>query len=150
MKFATQYTLKEEREGNFSTYNDEPTMTQQGDAEGTNINVIMAKYTKTGQMPQLIAQPLFGDFTDMPDYRQAIERIRDAEDAFLQVPAKVRARFGNDPGEFIKFASNPDNKAELIQMGLTKPTPAPTIDEQTLNAIRELKPKEPDNGTGQK
>lgn len=147
MNFANAYTLKDERGHNWATYNTEASMTQQADAKDADINVIMAKYQVTGQMPQVLMQPLFGDFTETPDYRKAVEIIREAEEAFLEIPAKIRAQFGNDPGEFIKFATDPANKQELTKLGLTKPPEPKTIHEQTLEAIQALKPQEKENGS---
>lgn len=147
MNFATVYTAKADRASpRWVTINNEPSMTQEADANETDINVIMAKYQKTGQLPRQLMEPLFGDFTQPIDYAQAVTAIRSAEEAFLEIPAKIRAQFGNDPGEFIKFATNPDNKEELAKLGLLQPPASPTIEEQTLNAIKELKPKESTNG----
>lgn len=145
MNFATVYTRKEERSKNWATVNAQPSMTEQAPANETDINVIMQKYAKTGQMPRILQEPMYGDFSNPMSYGEAVLAVREAEEAFLQVPAKVRAQFGNDPGEFIKFATNPENAEELRKLGLTKPTPEPTIEEQTLAAIRDLKPQEKPN-----
>ncbi|QXP08295.1 MAG: internal scaffolding protein [Arizlama microvirus] len=146
MKFATAYTLKEEREKAWATDNKEPTMTQKADASETDINVIMAKYQKTGQLPKVLTTPLFGDFTNAPDYREAVEAVNAANEAFMEIPAKIRMRFGNDPGEFMKFASDPANRDELSKLGLTREPPKPTLEETngaTLREIRDaLKPTE--------
>lgn len=141
MKFSHTYTPNKDR-FRPSTVNEEPTLTQKSDAKDADINVIMAKYKKTGQLPKVLLEPMYGDFSEMPDYRASVTAIQQAEEAFLQVPAKIRAQFGNDPGEFIKFATDPNNKDKLKEMGLLKPEAPPTIEEQTLTAIRELKPQE--------
>lgn len=146
MKFATVYTQKDERDHNWSTVNNEPTMTQKADASETNINVIMAKYNKTGQLPRVLAQPLFGDFSEELDYRTAVERINSAHDAFMEIPANIRQRFGNDPTEFMKFCADENNAEEMAKLGLTNPKPTPTIDQELLQAIKDLKPKETSNG----
>lgn len=150
VKFITPYTHTDARSERFATKNEQPSLTQQSDAAETDINLIMSRYQQTGQLPQRLTQPLFGDFTTVPDYRQAVEAINAANEAFMQIPAKIRGQFGNDPAEFIKFASNPENKEELQKMGLLAEAPQPTLAEQTLTAIKDLKPKEQPNGTGQK
>lgn len=151
MKFANAYTPKAERaDPRWVTVNEEPTMTQQSDANETDINVIMAKYQQTGQLPRVLTEPLFGDFTDAPDYRTAVETINAANAAFMEIPAKIRAQFGNDPAEFMKFAGDPKNKEELQKLGLLKDAPKPTIEQETLEAIKALKPQENSNGGGQK
>jgi len=158
MKFANTLMTKEERVAlngglDYATTNNEPTMTQVADASETNINVIMAKYQRTGQIPKVLAQPLFGDFTEAPDYRTAVEAVNAAHEAFMEVPAKIRAQFGNDPSEFIKFCSDPANKDQLDKMGLTQPPAPPTMEAQTVNTLTEIRdalkpkePKEPKNG----
>jgi len=121
-------------------------MTQESDAKDSDINVIMARFKSTGQLPHRLTEPLFGDFSAPIDYAQAVTTINEANDAFMSLPAKIRGQFGNDPGEFIKFATNPENREELNKMGLIREPAKPTIEEQTLTAIRELKPKETNNG----
>jgi len=151
MKFTGPFTLPEHRSRPATDFYDDPGMTEKSHADECNINVIMAKYQQTGQLPQLVMKPLFGDFTETPDYRQAVETIREAEEAFLQIPAKIRLQFGNDPGEFIKFCSDEKNAEQLTKWGLTNPAPTPTIEQQTLEAIKALKPQETkENGDGQK
>lgn len=146
MNFANAYTLKEERD-DFRTVNNEPSMTQQADRMDTDINVIMARYEKTGQLPRILTQPLYGDFTNVPTYRESVERIQAADAAFMEIPAKIRAEFDNDPQKFIEFATNPENTEQLTKWGLTKPKPEPTIAERQLAALEALKPKEtPPNG----
>ena len=150
MHFAHTYSLPEELSDTFATFNDEPSMTQQADAKDCDINVIMARYQQTGQLPQVLQEPLFGDFTNPMDFREMNEKLREAEEAFLEIPPQIRAQFGNDPGEFIKFCTDEKNREQLEKWGLTQPKPEPTIEEQTLNAIKDLKPKENANGSGPK
>lgn len=146
MKFTHAYTPPGQRVRR-ATKNTEPSLCEESHATETDINVIMSRYERTGQLPQVLGQPLFGDFTEMPDYRQAVTQIRQAEEAFLEVPAKVRALFGNDPAEFIKFCSDPGNKAELEKLGLTRAPPDPSIEEELLQAVKDLKPPPPQGGT---
>lgn len=105
-----------------ATVNNEESLTVQSDAEECDINFIMKRYSVTGQLPQLNAiQPLFEDFTEVTDYRGALELIRDAKEAFLNVPAHIRAQFGNDPQAFINFAVNPENIDQMRKWGLANP-----------------------------
>lgn len=104
----------------FATVNEEESMTQQSDADECDINLIMEKYKVTGQAPQVIQQGIYGDFTEVGDYRTAVERIRAANEAFQAIPAKLREKFDNDPAKFIDFATNPDNMDEMIKLGLAE------------------------------
>lgn len=90
----------------------------QSQREDADINVIVKRFGVTGHLPQASIQPLFYDFNDVFDYRTALEAVRSAEEAFLRVPAEIRARFSNDPTSFVAFAENPANIEELRKMGL--------------------------------
>lgn len=95
-------------------------ITKQDLAETTNINKIMAKYQKTGHIPQVTAQPLYGDVASGIDYSQAMNVVAKAQQQFMSMPAQVRDKFNNDPVEFLNFMNNPENKEEIITLGLGK------------------------------
>lgn len=95
--------------------------TKQSHKDETNINKIVAKYKKTGILPALIKQnPAYGDFTAVPDYQESLNRVIFAQEQFNGLSAAVRKRFNNDPGEFLEFASNPENKETLYDLGLAE------------------------------
>lgn len=99
-----------------------------------NINNIMAKYIKTGQLPELRnTLPQFGDFSAVMDYKDSLDFVRTAEDSFQQLPAKIRERFHNDPAALISFMGDEKNLEEAIKLGLVnepiqtrKENPIPT------------------------
>lgn len=102
----------------------EPTMTVQAPADETDINVIFEKYTKTGLAPGAAMPPTSMDFADIFDFHSAMDTINAAQQAFMELPAKIRARFGNDAGEFVAFvddALEKGNLQELRDMGLAPP-----------------------------
>lgn len=124
MKFDTIYTYAARKMLHvFATINNQPSETQQTDAEEADINFIMEKYQKTGMVQGVLQPGIYGDFTNVPDFKTAQEMLKEANDAFMAVPAKLRARFNNDPQEFIDFATNPENIAELRKLGLANPEP---------------------------
>lgn len=102
-------------------------LTNQSDLESTDINKIMSRFEKTGFMPGTERQPMYGDFSEVPDYHSQLSAIRRVETAFSVLPAKLRNRFENDPQKLIQFLDDPKNKAEAIELGLIE------------------RPKEPDN-----
>lgn len=123
--FTSLYTHNRERSKTFSTANTEESMTQKGDAAEADINVIMKRYQPGAPLPQVTQQPIYGDFTEIGDYRSMVEKINAANEAFNQVPAHIRRRFGNDPQEFMNFVHNKDNLDELRKLGLANPEPTP-------------------------
>lgn len=123
-KFATLYnTLRDERRGLFTTVNNEESLTQQSDAPDTDINVIMTRYGNTGMLPRVNMEALSGDFTEVGDFSTAQQRILAAQDAFMTVPAEIRAKFNNDMDAFRRFAEDPNNLNELVEMGLAEKKP---------------------------
>lgn len=110
--------------------------TKQQFKEECDVNVIVQRAEKTGMLPidQRVKQ--YGDFTNVPSYQESLETCRRAEEQFLMVGSRIRARFDNDPEKFLAFASNPKNQEELVKMGLAvkkQPTsPLPTRREEIV------------------
>lgn len=106
----------------------EETLAQQQFKEECDINVIVRNFGLTGEMPGVIRTPLQGDFTEVTDYQTAMNLLLQAQEAFLTIPAEVRAEFQNDPQRFLEFASDPANLPRMKEMGLgrvERPLPAP-------------------------
>jgi len=98
--------------------------THQSFKDESNINLIMAKYAKTGLLDHLNThQGDYGNFIGYEDYHTSMNQIREAEAAFSTIPSKIRERFGNDPGQFLTFVQNPDNVDEMVEMGLARKAP---------------------------
>lgn len=89
-----------------------------------DINRIMSKFQKTGVINHVARyEARYGEATSM-NYRECLETVRRAQEMFLDLPAKARKRFGNDPAEFLAFVSNPENIEEMRKLGLANPAPA--------------------------
>lgn len=101
------------------TVNQEPTLAQQQFKDECDINNIMKRYADTGQLTHLRNQTgVFADFSEIPDYQGSLNRVLDAQNAFMQLPAEVRTRFRNDPGYLIDFLQDPNNYDEALKLGL--------------------------------
>lgn len=92
--------------------------TQQSQKEDADINVIVRRFGVTGMIPQVQRLPTFQDFEGVFDFQSAQNALVQANRAFMQVPAAVRARFANDARLFVDFCSDPKNLDELRSMGL--------------------------------
>lgn len=103
----------------------DPSLAQQNFKDEVDVNVLMERFKVTGQMPQGLRVPSYGDFSGVSDFRSAAESVRAAQDAFLALPAKLRNRFQNDPQAFLEFCSNPDNRDEMVSLGLIDAPAAP-------------------------
>lgn len=97
--------------------------TRQEFADECDINVLMRRYETTGLMPGDASLMNYGDFTELPDFMTAMNTVARANEAFAALPATVRRRFGNDPGEFVEFVSNPENISEVRKLGLAADVP---------------------------
>lgn len=100
---------------------EDPSLAQQSMLEESDINTIVRRFGLTGELPQNLRAPTYGDFSGVFDYQSALNAIMDAEDAFMELPAEIRARFGNDPGAFVDFCSDENNRSEAEKLGLVVP-----------------------------
>lgn len=102
----------------------EPSLAQQQFKEESDINTIVERFGITGQLPENVRIPEVGDFSDAMDFHTSMNVIRAAEEAFMEMPAKVRERFGNDPGAFLDWAHDENNLEEARKLGLAVPKAA--------------------------
>lgn len=101
-----------------------PGRTKQAFASETDINNIMRKYEKGEVIDHFNKyQGRYGDFINSPDYHTAMVRIAEANEAFQSIPARIRAKFGNDPAAFLEFAQDPENAEKMVEMGLAVAAP---------------------------
>lgn len=100
-----------------------PSRTKQSFRDECDVNQIMKRFKNSMGVDYLsrfngYVDGQFGDFTGVVDYRSAIDQIRQARGVFDALPAKVRARFQNDPAAFLDFVQDPKNGDELVSLGL--------------------------------
>lgn len=96
----------------------DPSLALQSQAEEADINTIVRRFGLTGQLPVGLRVPKFADFEGIFDFQTAMNVVRTAEEAFMQLPATVRSRFHNDPQELVAFVSDAANRAEAEKLGL--------------------------------
>lgn len=104
-----------------------PSLTKQSFRDECDINTILKRFNVTGQLPVGSVQPQYGDFSGVTDYQSALNAVMAAQDSFLALPAKLRARFDNDPALFVEFASDEANKDEMKALGLLREETAPAV-----------------------
>lgn len=100
-------------------------LTKQSFAEEVDINTIMRKFRVTGEMPNNIAAPQYGDYSAVVDFQSAMNVVAKANEAFDAMPGAVRARFHNDPQELLLFCSDEKNRGEAEKLGLVVPKVIP-------------------------
>ena len=97
---------------------EDPSLAVQDQRDEVDINTIVRRFGLTGQLPEDVRVPTYGDFTGVSDYHSAMNAVRMAGESFMAMPAEVRSRFGNDPGNFVAFCSDPANLDEMRKLGL--------------------------------
>lgn len=105
-----------------------------------DINNILKRYRATGLMRQIPSPPMYGDFSNLPSYQDALNTVNEAEAAFMALPSDLRTRFDNDPQKFLDFAGDPDNLPELRKLGLAKKEAPPSDTDRVVAAIDKLAP----------
>ncbi len=97
--------------------------TRQSEADQADINWIVTKYEKTGQLTPVQREGVFMDLTEMPNFQGALNQVRKAEEYFMSLPPDVRAEFDNDAAVMLD-AWNAREKSEIFErIGLLKIEP---------------------------
>lgn len=115
-------------------------LTQQHFAHEADVRNIIKQYDKTGLIANVqkgVAQ--YGDYSEVNEYREALDLVNEANATFADLPAELREMFQNNAGTFLEFATNPENNDKMIELGLKE---APLVEvEQPFKA--EKKAAEP-------
>lgn len=126
----------------------EPTLTKQSFQDECDINTIMDKYESTGVLQHVSnVQQAYGDFSNVQEYQLSLNQVIAAQEAFDELPSRVRERFGNDPAHLMAFLEDKENRAEAVKLGLIDPdpeAPAPT----RVEIVNPPQPKAPKGASG--
>lgn len=91
---------------------------QQSYKDKADINNIVARALRHDR------QPLYGDFSGATDLLSIMHRVDSARASFAKLPAKIRAKFNNNPENILLFVKDEKNHAEAVKLGIMKPTAA--------------------------
>ncbi len=115
----------------------DPSLAQQHMKDECDINVLVERFGVTGSMPVAPIEPSYGDFSGVGDYHTALNKIKAADEAFMALPAKIRAKFDHDPNALLNYLQNEENREEAIQIGLIDGKP---VVEPIVSAVETPKP----------
>ncbi len=94
--------------------------TKQSFKDECDINKILKKFEKTGAIHHYATNAgNYGD-TTQPQLHDALNIVANANTMFEELPATLRKKFNNDPGQFLEFVQNPKNLEEMRELGLAK------------------------------
>lgn len=107
-------------------------LTHQSFADECDINSILQSWNRTGELGHINQfSGSYLDLTDAVDFQESLNRISEAEDAFFNLDAKIRAKFHNDPVELLAFIHDKTtSKEDLISHGLITPKEPEATSEQ--------------------
>lgn len=103
---------------------EDPSLAQQHARDETDINFLVAKFGigEVAMEPRPYEEVVF----DTPmDFQEMMNATIAARQQFMELPAKLRERFKNDPGEFLSFVENEENRPEAEFLGILVPKPTP-------------------------
>lgn len=101
-----------------------PGRTKQAPRQSADINTIIDRYKRTGLVENVSrARQVFADVSGIGSYHESLNKIKAAEEAFMDLPAKVRSRFRNDPAELFAFLGDEKNRPEAVSLGLVVKPP---------------------------
>lgn len=100
-----------------------PSLTQQNFRDSCNINKIIKRYASQTGVDPMSLDPnsfggLYGDFTDVPVLRDALDKVKQAEVFFDALPWKIRDMFGHSVVKLTEFCQDPANESKLVDLGL--------------------------------
>ncbi len=106
--------------------------TIQSQQDETDINLMVERWANGGVLgPVNERVPQYGDYSSVPTYQEAFDRIQQARDDFNELPSAVRKACNNDPATFIGLVHDPHTRAELEKLGLLKTRAPATAPEAT-------------------
>lgn len=125
-RFRFKYRLPydqeaDEREGALAaTSCEDEHLCQQQFREDCDLNILAIRFGLAGKpLPVEALDPSFyGDMSDVPDLRTALDLVNDAKNKFMELPSKIRNRFDNSPGKLWAFVNDPENADEAVRIGL--------------------------------
>lgn len=118
MKFRSAYDNHDVMSSSTGLACDDPSLTQQQFKDESDINTIVDRFMKTGHLPDPVSMPQYVDYEGVFDFQSAMNVVRQADENFMRMDAKVRARFHNSPQEFLEFFADPANADEAVRLGL--------------------------------
>lgn len=98
----------------------DPSRAQQNMKDECDINTIVKRFNLTGEIPSGFEMPQYKDFEGVGDYHTALNAVIKADEAFMELPATIRARFDHDPAKLIDFLADEKNRTEAITLGLVE------------------------------
>lgn len=103
-------------------------LTKQAEKDQTDIRKMLRRHAAQGTpLPPPGQEPRYGDFTEAQDYHTSLNRLIACQAEFELLPAAVRQACNNDPGTFLQMCSDPENREQLLELGLVEERQPPMV-----------------------
>jgi len=126
----------------FTQPDDEEIRVEQAHKNEADINNIVRKHGLDLIAKTAALQTFKYDNNPSNDFQEVMQAVITAEQSFSSIPSDIRKRFDNNPAKFMDFIYNPDNKQEMIDMGLS-PEPEPKPEPIQVTVTNSETPGEP-------
>lgn len=148
LKCRTAYTARDEEHVGLVFAEDEG-LTQQHFKQESDVNFIVGRYLKTGEMDWINERPPhYGDVSDIPvDLLGAYEAVERAELAFGDLPSEIRKSLDNDPSRLSEWLLDEKNRDLAIKHGLIV-SPTNTVVEPNVGSEPVPEPEKAPENTG--
>lgn len=118
MKIYSRFDRPDAKSVDFSG-DDGVSKTQQHFKKECDINSILKSFDRTGILSHVNNKtPLYGDYSEVPDYLTANMIVEESKRKFASLPAFIRERFDNDPAKLVQFVEDDSNYDEAVKLGI--------------------------------
>ncbi len=119
-------------------------MVKESDSEAADINAMVNKWITQGTpVPIMGKEPKYGDFSTGMSYHEAMNRVKEAEQHFADLPTQIRTACQQDVGEYLDKVYDPVEREKLEALGM-EPTRAPEAAPDAAEPPAEVPAAEPD------
>lgn len=126
MKFSTPYSDVKKVTVTFEKLS----LTDRSQQLDADINYIIEKYVRTGELPTSPMQYL--DCTTVKDFQDSMYIVSECNSAFEQLPSKVRDEF-KTVENYLSYICNPENVQDCVNRNLINPDSVPV---EIINEIQ--------------
>lgn len=111
---------------------DATVMTKQAMKDECDINNIVDRIARTGMVEHVSdRQPFFADYGEVIDFTSAMYAVTSAQQAFEQLPSRIRDAFNNDAAQLLEALQDPQQEDRLRELGVLELLPEEAPEEPT-------------------
>ncbi len=98
-------------------------MTREAFADELDINKIVERYARGGQLPLTTADARYGDVSEVNDYKSALDFVFAAKGQLRDLPVAAREQLSSDPEAYWLRLDAAVDREGLVDLGLLEALP---------------------------